>query len=425
VGYYRISSTWAVSFCHQKGNRVEWNRQQEDALRKVSEWLRDPNGKQIFRLFGFAGTGKTTLAKHLVESLNDVFFAAYTGKAALVLRQKGCPGASTLHSLMYNVRGTKGSEANLAHLREILKHEESSDIPDREKIRSLVRAITEEESQVSQPNFSLNLNSPLNWADLLVVDEASMVGKRMGGDMTQFSCRILALGDPFQLPPVRDKSFFDNVKPDVMLTDVERQAKENPVLHLATKVRNHEGVRLGTYGDSRVITKAELKDRGSDALTADQILVGRNETRHQVNGRVRQMKGLLSEIPVVGDKLVCIRNNHQYELLNGSLWDVVSEPVDIGEFVQLDLRPSHSRDSFTTVLAWKDPFLGKPVEGSWYEKMDAEEFEFGWGMTVHKSQGSQWDSVLLIDESNSFGNDADRHLYTGLTRAAQKITVAI
>ena len=66
------------------------------------------DGPQLFRLFGYAGTGKSTLARHLAENVEGlVVFAAFTGKAALVMRSKGCVGARTIHSLIYRATERK------------------------------------------------------------------------------------------------------------------------------------------------------------------------------------------------------------------------------------------------------------------------------------------------------------------------------
>ena len=82
---------------------VEWSPQQEQALSAVSAWLKDKDGPQVFRLFGWAGTGKSTLARHLAQGVKSVKYAAFTGKAALVMRKRGCKGASTIHSLIYKL----------------------------------------------------------------------------------------------------------------------------------------------------------------------------------------------------------------------------------------------------------------------------------------------------------------------------------
>jgi len=56
-------------------------------------------------------------------------------------------------------------------------------------------------------------------------------------------------------------------------------------------------------------------------------------------------------------------------------------------------------------------------------RTDSDEFDFGYALTVHKSQGSQWDNVVLFDESGAFREHRNRWLYTGITRAAEKLTI--
>src|ERR1700680_1426394 len=87
----------------------DFTSHQNAALRIVADWLKEMpsarDARKVFRLFGYAGTGKTTLARHIAESVDGkVHFAAFTGKAALVMRSKGCAGATTIHSLIYRAR---------------------------------------------------------------------------------------------------------------------------------------------------------------------------------------------------------------------------------------------------------------------------------------------------------------------------------
>src|SRR5579884_4347719 len=166
---------------------------QDAALNAVAEWLKEKPGtkgtSQVFRLFGYAGTGKTTLAKHLAEHVDgEVKFAAFTGKAASVMRGKGCRGASTIHSLIYRAR----------------------------------------ESGEEVPSFDLWEEAPASKAELIIIDECSMVDAELGRDLMSFGKPILVLGDPAQLPPVKGGGFFTDAEPDVMLTEIHRQAKDDP-----------------------------------------------------------------------------------------------------------------------------------------------------------------------------------------------------
>lgn len=88
---------------------TQFTPHQNDALKSVADWLKSGPGTdgaaQVFRLFGYAGTGKTTLARHIADEADgEVKFAAFTGKAASVMRGKGCRAASTIHSLIYRAR---------------------------------------------------------------------------------------------------------------------------------------------------------------------------------------------------------------------------------------------------------------------------------------------------------------------------------
>src|SRR5215218_5716245 len=167
--------------------------QQDAALKSVSEWLNAKPGRngtpQVFRLFGYAGTGKTTLARHIAEHVDGkVLFAAFTGKAAQVMRSKGCQGASTIHSLIY---------------------------------RTL-------ESGAEVPSFTLWDDAPASKAKLIIIDECSMVDAELGRDLMSFGVPVLVLGDPAQLPPVQGGGFFTETEPDAMLTEVHRQAQGDP-----------------------------------------------------------------------------------------------------------------------------------------------------------------------------------------------------
>lgn len=414
-----------------------WSPQQDAALKAVDEFCRDPN-RQVFRLFGYAGTGKTTLAKYFTEGVDDVLFGAYTGKAAYVLRQKGCPGASTIHSMIYHTKEKgkarlKEIEAMLAQLLIELRQANSGlsseqltkVYDDSRRVRDLREQIEKERRALSRPSFTLNEDSEVKNVSLVVIDECSMVDGRMGEDLLSFGTKVLVLGDPAQLPPVGGGGFFtEGCKPDIMLTEIHRQAAESPIIAMATKVRNGERLSLGSYGNCRVIEKADA----DEALKADQILVGRNKTRHSSNRRMRGLKQMgPGDYPVIGDKLVCLRNNHEKGLLNGAIWWVDGVGAITEDRVYMTVTAESDLDGTPgtelEVEAHTHYFEGREETLPWWERKEAEEFDYGYAMTVHKAQGSQWDNVLLFDEAWCFRQDRDRWLYTGITRAAEELTV--
>lgn len=357
-----------------------WSPQQDAALVAVSNWLRDRDGPQVFRLFGWAGTGKSTLAVHLAQDVKSVKYAAFTGKAALVMRKRGCKGAQTIHSLIYTLVSEKEGE----------------------------------------PRFVLDDESPAADADLIVIDEVSMVDEQLGRDLLSFGTKVLVLGDPFQLPPVQGAGFFTADEPDIMLTEIHRQAADNPIIALSMQVREGGYIERGRYGESLVVAREDV-DRDA-VLEADQVLVGRNKTRLQYNDRLRELRGLPFHEPVVGDRMVCLRNNARKRLLNGQIWIVTDVSRKANGKYSLLLGADEGKGE-AKVLTHKAFFSGEEDAMSWPERRQYDEFTFGYCLTVHKAQGSQWDNVYLFDESFVFREERARWLYTGITRAAEKITV--
>jgi exodeoxyribonuclease-5 len=359
------------------------------ALKAVAAWLKAGPGRGgtplVFRLFGFAGTGKTTLARHIAsEVTGKVLFAAFTGKAALVMLSKGCERASTIHSLIYKPR----------------------------------------ESGDEIPSFDLWDDAPASKAALIVIDECSMVDAELGRDLMSFGVPLLVLGDPAQLPPIQGGGFFTDTEPDAMLTEVHRQARDNPIVRLSMDIRAGRSLVPGTYGDSEVVARAKLD--GARVVAADQVLVGRNVTRRAYNARLRQRHGFQDELPSAGDKLVCLRNNKRKGLFNGALWSVKERPAARRDIIKMRLQPD---DGFggrgIKVSVRVECFTGGLEAIDWGLRKRFDEFDYGYVLTVHKAQGSQWDDVVLFDESGAFTDTAQRWLYTGVTRAAKRLTVVV
>src|SRR5262249_5662472 len=184
--------------------------QQEAALKAVMKWYH-ARDKQAVRLYGYAGTRKTTLARHFPARINgQIAFARFTGKAGHVMRGKGCLNASTIHGLIYRL---------------------------------------EKEDENGNPIFIINLDSLARRTQLVVIDEASMVNEKIGRDLLRFGVPIIVIGDPAQLPPVEGAGFFTTDEPDFMLTEIHRQGGSSPILKMESLVRESEGVPVGDAGD--------------------------------------------------------------------------------------------------------------------------------------------------------------------------------
>ena len=412
---------------------MQWGRQQDKALSQVNAWLKSPGDQQVFRLFGWAGTGKTTLAKHFAEGAGRVAFGAYTGKAALVLRQKGCLNAATLHSMIY--LPSPKSEADIAEMRVELFNLKISlveegvseeDIVLHRRVKFIQDQIEDENARLSQPRFTLNRNSDVKSCDLIIVDEVTMVDQRMGEDLCSFGVPILVLGDPGQLPPVGGGGYFTKQRPDILLTEIHRQAQDNPILQLATQVRKKQPLTLGKYGESEVISMKELKERTQQVQEMDMVLCGRNRTRRVTNQRLRELKGIESIYPVEGEQLVCLKNSAQEGLLNGGLWTVNSVENYSDELRRYMAVASIDEPATVDVEALSMIFRGEDTNKvDYFTIASSHWFDYGSCLTVHKSQGSQWACGLVIDESECFRGFESNHLYTGLTRFSDKVLIAI
>ena len=121
--------------------------------------------------------------------------------------------------------------------------------------------------------------------------------------------------------------------------------------------------------------------------------------------------------------VICLRNDREKGIFNGSIWTVqiVKNSLHKLELVVKSIDDPDQPD--VSVIVRKEFFTGGADKLPWKSLIGTQQFTFGYCITVHKSQGSQWNSVLVIDESQDFEEDAAKHLYTAVTRAAQKLTV--
>jgi exodeoxyribonuclease V len=213
-----------------------------------------------------------------------------------------------------------------------------------------------------------------------------------------------------------------------MLTEVHRQAQDNPIVRLSMDIRAGKSLAAGRYGETEVVARSALDPQR--VLDADQVLVGRNVTRRAYNGRLRERRGFADPLPVAGDKLVCLRNNRNKGLFNGSLWTVKEKPKSRRKILRLRLKPDEEFGDVelgqsVKVSVRPECFDGTIEAMEWIERKPFDEFDFGYVLTVHKAQGSQWDDVVLFDESAVFQEHRGRWLYTGVTRAAKRLTVVV
>ncbi|MBI1209272.1 MAG: AAA family ATPase [Azospirillum sp.] len=265
------------------------------AISEIKEWFTHrPQEQQVFRVFGYAGSGKTTIVRHAIAELglettirnpdgtasgaDGVLYAAFTGKAALVMTRKGTP-ASTIHSLIYRV--SEATEAEIERVKQDIADIRAKlpGLPPAERLleQSRLGSLELRLQDIHKPRFVLNDQSLVRDAALIVLDEVSMVGDNMARDLLAFGKPILVLGDPGQLPPIKGEGAFTQATPDVMLTEIHRQAGESAIIRLATLARTSRPIPYGEH-DTFVWKMPRHAVTPRQMLKGGQVICGRNAT---------------------------------------------------------------------------------------------------------------------------------------------------
>jgi len=431
------------------------NEQQQKACALIVDWyLNRTQEKQIFTLAGYAGTGKTFLVNYIIDEdleipRNKVAYVTPTGKAASVLIQRGSD-AMTIHRLIYNA----------------VEVEYDNTVNGKSVKSKRIEFVKKPEI----PNYKL-----------IIVDETSMVEEKIMKDLLSFGIPILCCGDSGQLPPIfKNNGLLEH--PDFTLTEIVRQSSDNAIVQVATAARNAVPLKFGNINNEVIVscTNNLMKEQYKNLLLkSDQIICGTNITRRKINDEVRLFKGIDSsrKYPTEGEKIICTVNNWElylddekkYNLVNGTIgychnFRIINpeehigmidfEPdflpgtilknilIDIGIFENYQytfdmhqrayimpdnsivLKENFRREDDETIEEFKSRVFENVLAGrKAVDDVQVNRFEFAYAISCHKSQGSEWNKVLLFDESSIFGSDANRWLYTGITRSKKKLVI--
>jgi exodeoxyribonuclease-5 len=437
---------------------MELTDQQGKAVKQASRWFKEESEDQpVFLIAGFAGTGKSTTLPSIISDTGidvaEIAFMAPTGKAAKVmgtkLREQGYTSCipTTIHSAIYQPKPQKAEvlERELQELaveRELIVTDTyngpdtitsiRSSVAEIDKKIEIIKKDLERAYDDDSPRFQLNPESKLITGNirLIVLDEGSMVDKWMAEDLLSFGVPVLVMGDPGQLPPVAGSAGFDLQNADVMLTEIHRQAADNPVIHIATLIRRGERPDFGDYGNG-----VHVINRRQDKYTLDldreaQVICGTNKTRWKLTANIRNAAGYTGLTPQAGEPLIMCKNSKQHPMLvNGTpcFSAIDHEELEDGAArLQIDLFDEDGKrykmfayqGLFEEHQAKVKGYASATKQKAFRSRITDNHVDFGWAITCHKSQGSQWDDVIVHDESASFRDEADKWLYTAVTRTA-------
>lgn len=384
---------------------MDLSKDQRQAIDGLMSWYVDGERRQFITLGGYAGTGKTTLISILRKILDGdnkklkVAFASFTGKAARVLKNKLIESESihpqdsvgTIHSLIYS--------------------------PIIDKKQNITGWKRKEEVE----------------ADLIIIDEASMVDQEIWKDLLSYHKPIIAVGDHGQLPPING-SFNLMEKPELKLDEIHRQERGNPIIEVSILARTEGKIPVGRWGGG--VVKYDKSDSFSGEVIEEVlrgynknmlVLCGYNYTRVKLNNFIRKTKEFETNDPSIGDRVVCLRNNHKLGIYNGMLGVVEEISKKNEDWWEGRVKMDDEEKKFEGLMAAKQ--FNNRESINFTEKRalinKGDLFDFGYVLTVHKAQGSQAKRVVLFEERFSKMDEGAwrRWLYTAVTRAEEELFI--
>ncbi|HCC48306.1 MAG TPA: ATP-binding protein [Elusimicrobia bacterium] len=382
---------------------MQLSEDQEKALAKLLAWYKDPARKPFITLGGYAGTGKTTLIAVFKNELSrldkdlKIAFCSYTGKAAQNLKNKLKEGGalcvkdsvSTIHGLIYNPRENSAGHITGWDRKELLER------------------------------------------SLIIVDEASMVDGLIWADLLSYNIPIVAVGDHGQLPPISGQ-FNLMQAPEILLTQIHRQARDNPIIEVSEHARRTGLVPPRRYGAGVVKylkEDSDAQEKSGELLECYSpdtlILCGYNNTRNRINQFMRAARGYETPAPAGGDRVICLRNNHKKGIYNGMLGTLENISPAQKDWYNAEIQLD-DREKPYEGLIYAPQFGAKTGVNFTKDRalaMTGDLFDFGYALTVHKAQGSQAKKVVMFEERFAQMDDEmwRRWLYTGITRAEEEL----
>ena len=425
----------SITHITSTGKEIVFNEQQEQAIQEILNWIfKSPNISHT--LSGFAGTGKTTLVNYVLEDLdqNRIAVTAPTHKAKLVISKATGRTGQTIQALL-------GLRPN----------------------------VSLEDFDANNPTFSQMAEPTISGYSLLIIDEASMLNKDLCSKIIQeaelFNVKVLFMGDEAQLPPINEEISLVFQNPSISkLTKVERQATDNPLMSVYDAIRNNlsspqepyskktnmkKGIGIKFLTDPKPFLKEAIKHIKKDpyknkilCYTNNKVEEWNREVRKEIigeNTRVIEPGDILMAYNTIGKGEQMIYNSSDYKVITvGELttkYGIEIYPVELedeqGEvyrqnFIELT---EENKEKFNRMVGERARFaktrtVKKERAQAWgdyykfknqfmlLEKVGevSKDFDYGFAITVHKSQGSTYDNVFVDEKDlNINRNNTERN----------------
>lgn len=406
---------------------INLSDEQDYCIQNICDFLKNNNNKLVYSVDGFAGTGKTTIISFLTKLISterslryryrNIAFLTFTGKASSVLKKKleefklltdDEYYVGTIHSLLY-----------------VPKLEYDPEL----KIKKIV-------GWKKRDNI-------IDMYDLIIIDESSMVNQEILNDLIDQNVPIIMFGDSFQLQPVSGKQNTFILDPDFKLKTIHRQALDNPIIYLSKYIRENYHIPHGIFSPS--VFKLDWNQQKTQELFYNLdysnfdninelcVLVGYNNTRTSINKLIRQKIGFPKKMPIcTGEKVMCLHNDGV--LCNGQIGLVLFELYQPQyKLWKLDIKFDND---IIHQLYCPTKFFNKSNKYNIFEELknikkqypkikNINCLDYSYSITVHKSQGSEFDKVVLFEERLPNMDDYSyaRWLYTAVTRSKEKLFI--
>ena len=350
------------------------SQEQNDAVEILFSNIKS---KQVQTLGGYAGTGKTTVIKSIVQKLIDSglrpAICAYTGKAVNVLRNKFLE-SQTLHSLLYTP-----------------EIDQNGDICGWTLVNK----------------FKIN-----SYYDIILVDEASMVDQTIYRDLINTDLPVIFVGDHGQLEPISNTDNFNLMRnPDVKLEKIHRNSGE--IAHFAEFVRKGNlPCRFPSSNRVQLVKSSAVQPHHYSDY--DQVICVYNKSRVRINNIVREHRNINLSYIAIGEKIICLKNNHLAGLFNGMQGTITKVlKNDKLSFVSNGIL-------YSNIKYDPDQFGQEKADFKKDRSSKANLFDYAYAITCHKAQGDEWDDIIVYEENNEFC-DPLRWRYTAASRAKNSI----